>query len=185
MLSPKGSSQPRNRACISSVSCIAAGFFTCWAIREAYVYIYESEHIHTYIHMNEWKLTSYPLIIFLSLKCRHMYLYVHLRNRNYSVRSKQVILKRNFLFPCRQEFNQGQFMWIPYLKISAISRDLKFQWPESPFIHPCSLIHFSFPWFIILRLTYSCVSVKCFVYFLWDGDQVLFVFVTNITHAYV
>ena len=31
----RGSSQPRDRNCISCVSCIVGGFFTTWAIREA------------------------------------------------------------------------------------------------------------------------------------------------------
>ena len=33
--SSRGSSHPRDRTCISWVSCIAGRFFTCWAIREA------------------------------------------------------------------------------------------------------------------------------------------------------
>ena len=31
----RGSSLPRDRTCISCVSCIADGFFTCWNIRKA------------------------------------------------------------------------------------------------------------------------------------------------------
>ena len=35
--SSRGSSQPRNRNCVSCVSCIAGRFFTYWGIREALV----------------------------------------------------------------------------------------------------------------------------------------------------
>ena len=35
MPSSRGSSQPRNRTCVSCVSCIAGRFFTCWAIGES------------------------------------------------------------------------------------------------------------------------------------------------------
>ena len=52
----RGSSWPRDRTQISGVFCIAGGFFTDWAIREApiycYVYInvYVCIHIYTHIH---------------------------------------------------------------------------------------------------------------------------------------
>ena len=45
----RGSSQPRNR---TQGSCIAGGFFTNWAIREAHTYIHTYIHTHIYIYIN-------------------------------------------------------------------------------------------------------------------------------------
>ena len=45
MPSSRGSSQPRDWTHISCVSCIAGGFFTIWANREAHVCIYRQIYI--------------------------------------------------------------------------------------------------------------------------------------------
>ena len=42
-----GSSLPSNR---TGVSCIAGGFFTNWAMREAHIYTYIYIHTHTHTH---------------------------------------------------------------------------------------------------------------------------------------
>ena len=39
--SSRGSSQPRDQTWVSSVACIAGGFFTCWATREAPISNYQ------------------------------------------------------------------------------------------------------------------------------------------------
>ena len=49
----RGSSRPRDWKCISRVSCIAGGFFTCWTIWEAQVLIF--------LRSQPWRLFNQPL----------------------------------------------------------------------------------------------------------------------------
>ena len=42
----RGSSWPRDRTHVSCVFCIAGGFFTCWAIREALIIIISHNSVH-------------------------------------------------------------------------------------------------------------------------------------------
>ena len=59
MPSSRGSSWPRNQAHISCVSCIAGGFFICWAIREALFYVRGNTRVWAHWHHSFHMCLSY------------------------------------------------------------------------------------------------------------------------------
>ena len=67
IFSLRGSSRPRNRTCISLVSCIAGGFFTCWATWEALGPVSGGQNVKDLA--DYWKLSDICLFcVYLSLR---------------------------------------------------------------------------------------------------------------------